>query len=267
MRKAKDTLVMVNTDILTPAQYPGTDPGRDPAPSVSAHRATLRLDDHTPLGRGRRPDGRPYVWATSLASNEVATDAIAWPYHCTPEQACPRAAPWRVLTVRAVTAEAPPTRRRVQEVARRLVDTVRPITNALPGGALGPVDLAVPPVEGGWLLGTGGRGRGAWRAYVRQGSEDVFELEFPGYRLRPGTGVHAQDIEPTYLLKASWACSDCLSWLKPQVGLVSGVVAENVTTLRISMAGRPPLTVRAFGHDQPSRWAAFVSPPLPGVPA
>jgi hypothetical protein len=47
------------------------------------------------------------------------------------------------------------------------------------------------------------------------------------------------------------------------VGLVSGVVAENVTTLRISMAGRPPLTVRAFGHDQPSRWAAFVSPPLP----
>jgi hypothetical protein len=47
------------------------------------------------------------------------------------------------------------------------------------------------------------------------------------------------------------------------VGLVSGVVAENVTALRLSMAGRPPLTVRAFGHDQPSRWAAFVSPPLP----
>lgn len=40
------------------------------------------------------------------------------------------------------------------------------------------------------------------------------------------------------------------------------MVPENVTTLRISMAGRPPLTVRAFGHDRPARWAAFVSPPL-----
>jgi len=43
---------------------------------------------------------------------------------------------------------------------------------------------------------------------------------------------------------------------------VSGVVPENVTTLRISLAGRPSLTVPAIGHDQPARWAAFVSPPL-----
>ena len=141
------------------ASWPSSSPWPWPPASPPAHR----------------PDGRPYVWATSLASNEVATYAIAWPYHRTPEQACPRAAPWRVLTVRAV-------------------DTVRPITNAPPGGALGSVDLAVPPVEGGWLLGTGGRGRGAWRAYVRQASEDVFELEFPGYGPRPGTGVHAEDM-------------------------------------------------------------------------
>ena len=43
---------------------------------------------------------------------------------------------------------------------------------------------------------------------------------------------------------------------------MSGVVPENVTTLRISLAGRPPLTVWAFGHHRPARWAAFVSPPL-----
>ena len=43
---------------------------------------------------------------------------------------------------------------------------------------------------------------------------------------------------------------------------MSGVVPENVTTLRISLAGQPPLLVRAFGHHQPSRWAAFMSPPL-----
>ena len=265
MRRAADTFIFVHTAVLTPSQYPGAEPGRDPAPSVTAHRATLRLDDHTPLGRGRRPDGRPYVWPTSLASNEAVTYAIAWPYHCTSEQGCPAAARWRVLLVRGVTAEGPATRRRVQEVARRLADTVRPITNALPGGTLGSVDPAVPPVQGRWLLGTGGSGRGAWRAYVRQGSgsEDVFELEFPGYKPRPGTGVHAEDVEPTYLFEGRLGVlRDCLSWLKPQVGLVSGVVPENVTTLRISIAGQSPLLVRAFGHDQPARWAAFVSPPL-----
>ena len=54
--------------------------------------------------------------------------------------------------------------------------------------------------------------RGAWRAYVRQASEDVFELEFPGYGPRPGTGVHAEDIEPTYLLKGQLGVlRDCLS--------------------------------------------------------
>ena len=44
--------------------------------------------------------------------------------------------------------------------------------------------------------------------------------------------------------------------------VVSGGV-ENVTTLRISISGKPSLTVKAFGHDQGARWAAFVSPPLP----
>jgi hypothetical protein len=75
-------------------------------------------------------------------------------------------------------------------------------------------------------------------------------------------------IEPTSLLRGQLGVlNDCLSWLRPQAGLVSEVVPENVTTLRISIAGRPSLTVRAFGHDQPARWAAFVSPPWPAARA
>ncbi|HEV3465116.1 MAG TPA: hypothetical protein VHS79_05275 [Actinomycetes bacterium] len=266
MRRAANTMVMLYTGTLSPAQYPGIEPGGgDPDPSVSADRATERLEDRGgPLGRGRRPDGRPYVWQqTLLGSNEVAKYAIAWPYHCTAEQACPPAARWRALFVHGVSEEGPATRARVLEVVRRVVEEVRPVTNALPGGALGSVDLAVPPVKGRWRLGTGGKGQGAWEASVRQGDEDVFELEFPARRTRPGVGMRAEDIEPTILLRGQLGVlRDCLSWLKPQVGLVSGVVPENVTTLRISMAGRPPLTVRAFGHDRPARWAAFVSPPL-----
>jgi hypothetical protein len=266
MRRAANTMVMLYTATLSPAQYPGTKPGGgDPDPSVSADRATERLEDRGgPLGQGRRPDGRPYVWQqTLLGTNEVAKYAIAWPYHCTPEQACPPAARWRALVVHGVSEEGPATRERVLEVVRRVVEEVRPVTNALPGGALGSVDLAVPPVKGRWRLGSGGSGRGAWEAYVRQGDEDVFELEFPARMTRPGVGMRAEDIEPTFLLRGQLGVlRDCLSWLKPQVGLVSGVVPENVTTLRISLAGRPPLVVRAFGHAQPARWAAFVSPPL-----
>jgi hypothetical protein len=81
---------------------------------------------------------------------------------------------------------------------------------------------------------------------------------------RAGVGVRAEDIEPIFLLNGQlMVLNDCLSWLSPQAGLVSGAVPENITTVRIELAGRPPVVVRAFGHDQPARWAAYVSPPLP----
>jgi hypothetical protein len=205
------------------------------------------------------------VWQTRLSQGEVARYAVAWPYQCDPGQACPPAARWRVLLVSGRTGEGPATGQRVAQVVRRIVEQARPVTNTLPGGAPGAVDLSVPPVPGRWLLGSGGIGQGAWRASVRQGrSEDVFELAFPSRQTRPGVGVHAEDIEPSFQADGELgALRDCLSWLSPQVGLFSGAVPENVTTVRIEVAGRPPVTVRAFGHARPARWAAFVSPPLP----
>jgi hypothetical protein len=264
-KRAGETFVVVSTAILSPAQYPGTEPGRDPDPSVTADRSTVRLDDAgSPLGRGRRPDGRPFVWQTRLSRGEVARYAVAWPYHCDSGQACAPAARWRILLVTGQTAEGPATGQRVLQVVQRIVEQARPVTNALPGGLPGSIDLAVPAARGRWLLGSGGSGQGAWRAYVRQGGEDRFELAFPSRQTRPGMGVHAEDIEPDFLANGELGVlRDCLSWLSPQVGLVSGAVPENVTTVRIELAGRPPITVRAFGHDRPARWAAYVSPRLP----
>jgi len=68
MRRAANTFVMLHTTVLSPAQFPGTEPGGgDPDPSVAADRATERLEDRGgPLGRGRRPDGRPSVWQQTL---------------------------------------------------------------------------------------------------------------------------------------------------------------------------------------------------------
>jgi hypothetical protein len=263
-RRADRTFVVVTTAVLSPAQYPGTEPGRDRAPSVTADRATIRLDDAgSPLGRGRRPDGRPFVWQTRLSQGQVARYAVAWPYHCDPGQACPPAARWRVLLVSGLTGEGPTTGQRVAQVVRRIVEQARPVTNALPGGAPGSIDLNLPPAQGRWLLGSGGSGQGAWRAYVRQGGEDRFELAFPSRQTRPGVGVNSEGVEPSFLLAGQlMVLRDCLSWLSPQAGLVSGAVPENITTVRIELAGQRPITVRAFGHDQPARWAAYVSPPL-----
>jgi hypothetical protein len=265
-RRAAMTFVVVSTAILSPAQYPGTEPGHDPAPSVTSDRSTIRLDDAgSPLGRGRRPDGRPFVWQTRLSQGEVARYAIAWPYHCDPGQACPLAARWRVLLVVGRTAEGPATGERVARVVRRIVEEARPVTNALPGGAPGAIDPNLPSAPGRWLLGSGGSGQGAWRVYVRQGgAEDGFELAFPSRQTKPGVGVHAEDIEPGFVVQGQlMVLRDCLSWLSPQAGLISGAVPENVATVRIELAGRPPMVVRAFGHRQPARWAAYVSPPLP----
>jgi hypothetical protein len=267
MRRAAETKVLLYTSVLAPDQYPGVEPGTDPDPSVTAARFARRLDNAVgTLGRGRRPDGRPYVWRTRLRPGEVAEYAIAWPYHCNPDQACHRAARWRALLVSGKTAEDAATGRRVLQVVQRLVETVRPVTNALPGGAPGWIDPVVPQVKGRWLLGTGGSGRGAWQAWVRQGGdlEDGFELHFPALKTRPGRGVHAEDIELGYLNQGELgALRDCLSWLPRQVMLLSGAVPENVASVRVELAGRPPVTAAAFGHDRPARWAAFVSPPLP----
>ena len=177
----------------------------------------------------------------------MAEYAVAWPYRCRPDEACPPAGRWRALVVHALSGEGPATRQRVLEVVRRIVDTARPVTNALPGGAhSGLVDMAVPRSRATGCSGSGGSGPGAWQAYVRQGrGEDVFELHFPDRKTRPGVGVHAEDIEPMYLLNGQVVVlQDCLSWLSPRVGLVSGAVPENVASVRIELAGRPALTAR-----------------------
>jgi hypothetical protein len=266
MRKAADTGVVVSTAILTPRQYPGIQPGTDPDPSGTTRQYAHTLDDvGSPLGQGRRPDGRPYVWRTKLGPGEVGEYAVAWPYQCYPSAACPPTARWRALLVSGRTAEDATTRQRVLAVMQRIVDTARPITNALPGGDPGQVDPAVPQVQGRWLLGAGGAGPGAWQLYVRQGgSEDGLELHFPARKLKPGMGVHAEDLEPSYLQQGELAVMrDCLSWLPRQVMLLSGAVAENVTSVRIELAGRPPVVATVLGRDKPAHWAGFVSPPLP----
>jgi hypothetical protein len=101
-------------------------------------------DRGSPLGRGQRPDGRPYVWRTRKLPDEVGEYAIAWPFHCAPGGTCPPGHRWRVLMVQAGRSEDPAVRRKLLKVAQQVIDTVRPITNALPGGDPAQPDPAFP---------------------------------------------------------------------------------------------------------------------------
>jgi hypothetical protein len=136
--------IVLSTAVLLPEQHPGLPPGEDPGGVANRTGGFFALDDRdSPLGRGRRPDGRPYVWRTRRLPDEVGEYAIAWPYHCRADRPCPQGNRWRVLTVYAGRSDDPAVRRELRTVAQRVVDTVRPITNALPGGDPAHLDPAL----------------------------------------------------------------------------------------------------------------------------
>jgi hypothetical protein len=128
--------IVLQTQVLAPEQHPGLPPGEEPGGVANPEGlAFYALDDRgSPLGRGRRRDGRPYVWRTRKLPDEVGEYAIAWPYHCHKAVACPPGNRWRVLVVHAGRSDDPAVRHKLRKVAQQVVNTVRPITNALPGG-------------------------------------------------------------------------------------------------------------------------------------
>jgi hypothetical protein len=266
-RRGTGAIVLVHTAVMRPRQYPGVRPGTDPDPAGTVGRGAFELDDAGgPLGQGRRPDGRPYVWRTRLRAGEAGEYAVAWPFHCVKTAACPPAAPWRVLVVRGESPDDPIVKERVLRVVRFVVDRTRPITNALPGGSPGHVDLNLPPVTGRWLLGTGGSGRAAWEAYVSQNRVEAgFELHFPSRKVKPGRGVHAEDVDAHGMLanRELPVMRDCLSWLPEGGVLLSGLVPENVVAVRVGLDRQDPLVFPTFGKEKPPAWAAFVSDLLP----
>jgi hypothetical protein len=149
----------------------------------------------------------------------------------------------------------------VLQVMRRIVGSVRPIGNALP-----------PPGAPGTmvLLGKGGSGRGAWEAWIEQNIGPIqgnngsagFMLRFPQATPRPA--FHWEQLEPWVIRHGGvYTRRDCLSWRPGSGLLLSGLAREDVASVRIELAGRPPVEVATFGRDQPVPWVAFVSPPLP----
>jgi hypothetical protein len=116
------------------------------------------------------------------------------------------------------------------------------------------------------VLGKGGSGLAAWEARIEPVRRSAgFSLHFPWQEQRePGKGWHWESLEAESIQRNGISLfMDCLSWA-PGSGLVlSGLAPEEVASVRIELAGRPPMVTPTFARDKPVPWVVFVSPPLP----
>ena len=252
--------ITVSVGTFNPEQYPGrhSRPGQVVAGPGGLRRSYVR----EPYTEARRPDGRAYI--RNQEDAYARTYVVAWPYHCPPGIDCPAEGTLRAMFV-GVTAD----KRAWPEaaaVAARLVQAVRPITNAVaPPSGPGFPGLDVGPTV---RVATGGSGRTAWTLEARRLYDHGagLLLRFPrdrGVPQRSASGLprDARDVQ------VSAACLD--RWPDPVRGphartaLLYGVVAKRAATVRIELTGAPAVQVPALGRDQPLLPASlFVSPPL-----
>jgi hypothetical protein len=238
--------VTVHTVVADPAEYPGRPGTPKDRLQLPPTQATFPLEGRR--SSGRRADGRAFA---AGKQDGLVTYMIAWPYYCPGRAPCPSAARWRVLQLEAGGEGAgwP----EVQRVVRRLVGTVRPITNALPGG---PFQPEVPGRFGEPLktIATGGHGDYVWQVSGARFSPPQegywLEIHFPKFN-GMGSSIVAGELDPTV---------DC----GPRKGgMVYGSGPPEVTSVRVELAGRPAVTVPTAVRDKNLPFTVWVLAPLP----
>jgi hypothetical protein len=240
--------ISIHSAVADPPEYPGR-------PGTSKDRQLLPVTQGTSglIGRrssGRRADGRPFAVGKQ---DGLVTYMIAWPYHCPGQASCPPAARWRVLQLEAMGQGAgwP----EVQRVVRRLVETVQPTTNALPGGPFQPEETGLfgEPLT---TLASGGQGDYVWEASGGRWSAPQegywVEIHFPKFK---GMGSSLANVPGD--LTATMICG-------PQkAGVIYGAGPQTVVTVRIELAGRPAVTVPTVGRDKSLPFTVWALAPLP----
>ena len=241
--------ITVHTEVAEPVDYPGR-LRPDEARLLRKNQQRGQVEG-TLFGRrssGRRPDSRRYVAGTQ---QRLVSYLIDWSYHCPRQGFCPPAAYRRVLRLDAEGEGAgwP----EVQQVVRQLVQTVRPITNALPGGPLVPEEpfLFPGPTQ---TIASGGQGDYTWNitGYRQARPQEGYwiEIHFPKFN-GMGSSIVAGDLDPTVLCGPRRA------------GMVYGSGPPEVATVRVELAGRPAVTVPTAGRDKNLPFTVWVLAPLP----
>ena len=231
---------------------------------------TVRADDSMELwdaasGKGskRRADGRRYLLRPGSGPREVGQYVIEWRDFCPAgPQTCRRSVSPRVLLVTGTAAPGDAAgRQQVLQAMLRVVAALEPITDSRR-----PRPAPTVPPGTKVLLGKGGTGSRAWEVRIEplRGTAG-FSIHFPWQEQRhSGKGWHWESLEPERIQRDGvYPLMDCLSWVPGSGLLLSGLAPEEVDSVRIELAGRPPVVTPTFARDKPVPWVAFVSPPLP----
>jgi hypothetical protein len=275
--------------LYEPQTYPGR-PTVDPrAVPAEFGTASVLSDDRSAPRPGTRPDGRAYLVLdqSSGGGDGSVSYVIAWPYHCAAGARCSDVAGYRVISMSGHWSSEQG-RAMVRQVVEPLVQTIRPIGNALPGGA--PRD-EIPdlPFTAPVQVSTAVSGTVHWTV-----SAQWHDLGVPmSVSAQPRTfrSVFARfqpegDVRPTVVGTAAasvarmvstpeaeqrseqklWARGVCLgpdsapgSWIPALVG----VADDEAVSVRFERRDGPPVSAQVVGKDSGFGVGFFVSPELP----
>jgi hypothetical protein len=233
----RDERITIHTAVTLPSEYPGRPAAAkdDDLPGQSFSTLSGRRSS------GRRPDGRAY---TVGDQGGMVSYMIAWPYRCAPGTDCSKSARWRVLQL-DVEGTGRQEGLKVRALARRLVESIRPITNALPpAGASVPEEAGLFP-DGPVVVGRGGQGDYAWEVRARKGSGQDYWIETARQDGELWYGGLYQKPSRTEQ-QASLFCAP--SEERATAALISGYGSSAVAKVVVELEGRPAVEVPTFRH-------------------
>ena len=245
----EDRRITIFTAVAPPNEYPGK-----PVKSAGVMGGQSFSSLSGARSSGRRADGRAFAVGDQ---GGMVSYHIAWPYRCEPADLCPEAGPWRVLQL-DVEGTGRQEGLKVRRVARRLVETIRPITNAL-APAVAPV--AEEPglfADAAEVVGRGGQGDYAWEVLARKGSGQDYWIETRRQNgtLFMGESFGRLDRRPTAYIH----CAP--SRERVTATLLMGVATEAATRVVVDLEGQPPVETQTF-RKKGFPFAFWVVAPLP----
>jgi hypothetical protein len=229
----------IYTTVTPPSEYPGKPvKGRDALGGQSFSTLSGRRSS------GRRTDSRAF---TAGDQGGILSYHIAWPYRCEPADLCPEAGPWRVLRL-DVEGAGRQEGLKVRRVARALVDSIRPITNALPPTTATVAEESGLFADAAVVVGRGGQGDYAWEVLARKGSGQDYWIE---------TRQQNGDL---FMGEAYAHCAP--SRERATATLVMGVASEAVDKVVVEVEGQPLVEAPTFTRKG-FPFAFWVVAPLP----
>jgi hypothetical protein len=246
----EDRRITIFTAVTLPSEYPGKPAkgndnlGGQSFSTLSGARSS-----------GRRGDGRAF---TVGDQGGIVGYLIAWPYRCGSGSPCPEAARWRVLRL-DVEGTGRQEGLKVRRVARQVVESIRPITNAL--APTGPPVAEEPGLfaDAPEVVGRGGQGDYAWEIQARKGSGQDYWID----TLHQNGDLFIGEVFTKPARDEVVAYIHCApSRERATAMLVTGIGSEAVAKVVLQLQGQPSVEVATF-RKKKFPFTFWVVAPLP----